>query len=123
MRKEALTAKDTNPFDGTPRTAPANIRRTTLDGREVPAKAQEETMKIHMKTDYTVCRDGIHPESFKAEGEVDMPLGIATVLLQDGRASLPPGAKMEGRAPANKMVPGAPGNKGAGNKGGKAAVK
>jgi hypothetical protein len=120
MRKEALAEKDMNPFDGTPRTVPARIRRTTLDGRAVPAAAQEETMKIRMKVDYTVCRDGIHPESFKAKEEVDMPARIASVLLQDGRASLP---KMEGGAPANKMTPGAPENKGTGSKGEKAPVK
>ena len=113
MKKEAPAEKDMNPFDGKPRTAPANVRRTTLDGREIPAPVQEETMKIRLKVDYTVCRDGIHPESFKAKEEVEMPVSIASVLLQDGRASLP---KMEGGAPANKMVPGAPENKGAGGK-------
>jgi len=113
MRKVAPAERDLNPFDGKLRPAPANIRRTTLDGREVPAKAQEETMKIRLKADYTVCRDGIHPESFKAKEEVDMPVHIASALLQDGRAALP---KMEGGAPANKMAPGAPENKGAGDK-------
>ena len=113
MRKEAPAAKDMNPFDGKPRTAPPRIRRTTLDGQEIPGPAQEETMKIRLNVDYTVCRDGINPESFKAKEEVDMPLHIASVLLKDGRAALP---KMEGGAPANKMAPGAPENKGAGDK-------
>jgi len=112
MRKEAPAEKDMNPFDGKPRTAAANIRRTTLDGREILAKAQEETMKIRLKADYTVCRDGIHPESFKAKEEVDMPVHIASVLLEDKRAVPAVEGKMEGGAPANKMVPGAPENKG-----------
>jgi hypothetical protein len=120
MRKKAPAEKDMNPFDGKPRAVPPRIRRMTLDGRAVPAEAQEETMKIRLKADYTVCRDGIHSESFKAKEEVDMPVHIASVLLQDGRASLP---KMEGGAPANKMTPGAPENKGTGSKGEKAPVK
>jgi hypothetical protein len=122
MRKEAPAEKD-NPFDGKPRTAAANIRRTTLDGREIPVPVQEETMKVKLNIDYTVCRDGIHPESFKAKEEVDMPVHVASVLLKDGRAALPPQAKMEGGAPANKMVPGAPENKGSGKEGGKAPLK
>jgi hypothetical protein len=105
MRKEAPTKKDENPFDGKPRTVPPNIRRTTLGGTKVPAEAQEETMKVRIKIDYTVCRDGIHPESFEANEEVDMPAHVASVLLNDGRAVLP---KMRGGAPANKMLGGSP---------------
>jgi len=111
MRKDAPAEKDTNPFDGKPRTVPPRIRRTTLEGREIPAAAQEETMKVKLNVDYTVCRDGVHPESFKAKEEVDMPVHIASALLGDGRAALPPQGKMEGGAPANKMAPGAPENK------------
>src|SRR5512143_760882 len=123
MRKDAPAAKDANPFDGKPRTAPPRIRRTTLDGREIPAAAEEETMRVKLNIDYTVCRDGIHPESFKAKESVDMPAHIASVLLEDKRAVPAPEGKMEGGAPANKMAPGAPENKSAGNKGDKARVK
>jgi hypothetical protein len=111
MRKEAPAEKDINPFDGKPRTASANIRRTTLDGREIPAPVQEETMKVKLNVDYTVCRDGIHPESFKAGDEVDMPVPIATVLTADGRAFAPGQVKIEPGAPENKMERGAPANK------------
>ena len=70
-------------------------------------------MKVKLNVDYTVCRDGIHPESFKAKETVDMPAHIASVLLKDKRAVPAAEGKMEGGAPANKMDPGAPGNKGA----------
>src|SRR4030042_2089407 len=111
MRKKTLVEKDANPFDGTPRTVPPRIRRTTLEGTELPAEEKEHTMRIQLKTDYTVCRDGIHPESFKAKEEVDMPAHVASVLIKDGRATLPPEAKMKGGAPANKMVGGSPDTK------------
>jgi hypothetical protein len=111
MRKEAPAEKGLNPFDGKPRTAPANIRRTTLDGREIPAEAQEETMKVKLNIDYMVCRDGVHPESFKAKEEVDMPVRIASVLLEDGRAALVRETRMEPKPIENKMEPSAPKNK------------
>lgn len=88
----------------------------TLDGREIPAAAEEETMKVKLNIDYTVCRDGIHPESFKAKETVDMPAHIASVLIKDKRAVPAIEGKMEGGAPGNKMVPGASENKGAGDK-------
>jgi hypothetical protein len=112
MRKEAPTERNINPFDGKLRAAPANIRRTTLDGRDVPAKAQEETMIIKLKADYTVCRDGIHLESFKVGDQVDMPAPIASVLIGDGRAIVQGQVKIEPGAPENKMEKGTPENKG-----------
>ncbi|MEN6560868.1 MAG: hypothetical protein ABFD52_08855 [Acidobacteriota bacterium] len=113
MRKTAPAEKDFDPFDGKPLTVPTRVRRTTLDGREIPAEPQEETMKVKLNIDYTVCRDGIHPESFKAKETVELPAHIATVLVKDKRAVPVAEGKMEGGAPANKMDPGAPENKGA----------
>lgn len=73
-------------------------------------------MKIQLKVDYTVCRDGIRPESFKAGDVVEMPEPIAKVLLGDRRAVAPkvdaePEVNAEEGAPENKMEQGAPANK------------
>ncbi len=65
-------------------------------------------MKIKLNADYTVCRDGIHPESFKAKETVELPANIATVLIKDKRAVPVVEGKMQNGAPANKMTPGAP---------------
>lgn len=68
-------------------------------------------MNVKLNIDYTVCRDGIHEERFKAGQEVEMPQHIAEAVLRDGRA-----AKVEGKAkagaPENKALPGPPENKG-----------
>jgi hypothetical protein len=111
--KNALTEDEKNPFGGKPKTAPVRIRRTTLDGKEVAtAPAQERTMRIRLNRDYTGCLDGIHPSTFGAGQEADTPIHIAQVLLEDGRASLPAGAKMESGVPENKMLDGPGSNKG-----------
>lgn len=91
-----MTEAERNPFDGTPRKTPTWTRRTTLDGQAVAAKAPEErTMRIKLNIDYTVALDGIHPTSFAAGQEADIPERIAAVLLEDGRAGLPKAAKVE----------------------------
>ena len=118
--KTTLTEAERNPFDGTPRPAPVNIRRTTQDGKELAIKAPEErTMRIKMNTDYTGALDGVHPTSFAAGQEAEIPERIATVLLEDGRASLPPAAKALAGAPENKMLDGPGANKSAFKRGGR----
>lgn len=120
MRKTALTEAEKNPFDGTPRTDPVRVRRTTLDGKEVAVKAHEErTMKIKLNIDYTVALDGIHPTSFAAGQEAEIPERIAAVLLEDGRAILPAKAKALDGAPENKMLDGPGANKGGFKRGGR----
>ncbi|MCJ7643287.1 MAG: hypothetical protein MUP28_02270 [Candidatus Aminicenantes bacterium] len=69
-------------------------------------------MRIKLNIDYTVALDGIRVSSFRAGAEVDVPERIAAVLLEDGRASLPDGAKALDGAPENKMLDGADKNKG-----------
>jgi hypothetical protein len=117
MRKTTLTEAERNPFDGTPRTAPVNIRRTTLDGKGEALKAPEEqTMRVKINIDYTVALDGIHPTAFAAGQEAEIPERIAAVLLKDGRASLPAAAKALEEAPQNKMLDGPGENKGKGKR-------
>ena len=120
MRKTALTEAERNPFDGTPRPAPVRIRRITLDEKEVAVKAHEEqTMRIKLNIDYSVCLDGIHPTAFAAGQEAEVPERIAVVLLEDGRASLPAKAKALSGAPENKMLDGPGANKGGFKRGGR----
>jgi hypothetical protein len=73
------------------------------------SQTPEATMKVILKSAYTVAVDGIHPATFPA-GEAELPASIAAVLLEDGRATLPAPSeeKMLPRAPENKMVYGAP---------------
>ncbi len=113
MRKTTLTEAERNPFDGTPRPAPVNIRRTTLDGKgEVLKAPKEQTMRVKINIDYTVALDGIHSTSFAAGQDAEIPERIAAVLLEDGRASLPAAAKALEGAPKNKMLDGPGANKG-----------
>jgi len=70
-------------------------------------------MRIKLNADYAVCLDGVHPSSFPAGSEIDMPTHIASVLLEDGRAALPSEKKMEKTALENKMLNGSPENKAA----------
>jgi hypothetical protein len=68
-------------------------------------------MKVILKNEYTVCLDGVNQTRFPA-GEAELPTSIAAVLLDDGRASLPPvEEKALPGAPGNKMLPHAPKNK------------
>ncbi len=65
-------------------------------------------MKVKLKKNYTVCVDGIHPETYKAGDVVDLPERIGEVLVGDGRAAA---VKAKGGSPENKMEPGADANK------------
>ncbi len=92
------TEAERNPFDGTSRKTPTWVRRTTLDGFPLAAKAPEErTMRIKLSVDYTVSLDGIHQTSFAAGQEAEIPERIAAVLLEDGRANLPEPAQAEAK--------------------------
>ena len=118
MRKTTLTEAERNPFDGTPRQAPVNIRRTTLDGKgEVLKAPEEQIMRVKLNSNYSGSLDGIHPTSFAAGQEAEIPERIAAVLLEDGRASLP--AKALAGAPENKMLDGPGANKGGFKRGGR----
>ena len=73
--------------------------------------AEVKIMRIKLNADYTGCLDGVHPSRFSAGEEVDIPIQIASVLLGDGRASLPGETKMQSEPLANKMMGGPPENK------------
>jgi hypothetical protein len=109
MRKKPLTEKEIVEESTPASTAP---RRVGLFGEAPAAKrGKVEVVRIVLKADYTVCLNGIHPTTFAAGEEAEIPIHIASVLLGDGRAHLPSGVKMEARAPENKMKPGPASNK------------
>lgn len=76
-------------------------------------------MKVKLNIDYTVYLDGISPTAFKPGQEAEIPIRIAQVLLEDGRASLPAKAKALEGAPENKMLDGPDANKGGFKRGGR----
>lgn len=80
--------------------------------RHEPKK--EIHMRVKVKNDYVVYLDGISPSRFPAGETVDLPLNIAQVLLEDGRATIPgaPEDKSVTRAPENKREPDPSQNKG-----------
>jgi hypothetical protein len=92
------TEDEINPFDGKPKTAPIRIRRVDLVGNYFSSqkrKAEKGTVRVRLNRDYSGCPDGIHPASFKAGEEADLPVVVAQTLLEDGRASLPRAAHPE----------------------------
>lgn len=94
---------------------PGNRASSFLSSLEVikhePQK--EKIMRVKLKADYEVCKDGINLSRHAAGEEVDMPIHIAQDLLKDGRATIPKTKNIPG-APSNKMNPGPDQNKGKG---------
>jgi len=68
-------------------------------------------MIIRFNIDWNGSLDGINPSQFKSGEEAEIPMRIAAVLLEDGRASLPAAAKAIPAAPENKMQPAPAANK------------